>query len=74
MKIFLNILLVIISLSAYSQNSVIDNDTIHTDLFDVVYSEKLEQPLWIRYEVLCPLGEASRNGLDFRIVKNIKYF
>ena len=62
----------IISLSAYSQNSVIDNDTIHTDLFDVVYSEKLEQPLWIRYEVLCPLGEASRNGLDFRIVKNIK--
>ena len=72
MKIFLNILLVIISLSAYSQNSVIDNDTIHTDLFDVVYSEKLEQPLWIRYEVLCPLGEASRNGLDFRIVKNIK--
>lgn len=72
MKIFLNILLVIISLSAYSQNSVIDNDTIHTDLFDVVYSEKLEQPLWIRYKVLCPLGEASRNGLDFRIVKNIK--
>lgn len=72
MKIFLNIFLTIISLSTYGQNSNIDNDTIHTDLFDVVYSEKLEQPLWIRYEVLCPLGEASRNGLDFRIVKNIK--
>ena len=65
MKIFLNVLLTIISLSMYGQNSVIDNDTIHTDLFDVVYSEKLEQPLWITYKVLCPMGTQSRSGLNF---------
>lgn len=65
MKIFLNVLLTIISLSMYGQNSVIDNDTIHIDLFDVVYSEKLEQPLWITYKVLCPMGTQSRSGLNF---------
>ena len=65
MKIFLNVLLTVISLSMYGQNSVIDNDTIHTDLFDVVYSEKLEQPLWITYKVLCPMGTQSRSGLNF---------
>tara|TARA_B110000881_G_scaffold218260_1_gene237426 strand:- start:478 stop:1125 length:648 start_codon:yes stop_codon:yes gene_type:complete len=65
MKIFLNVLLTMISLSMYGQNSVIDNDTIHTDLFDVVYSEKLEQPLWITYKVLCPMGTQSRSGLNF---------
>ena len=65
MKIFLNVLLTVISLSMYGQNSVIDNDTIHTDLFDVVYSEKLEQPLWITCKVLCPMGTQSRSGLNF---------
>jgi hypothetical protein len=29
------------------------------------YSEKLEQPLWVQYVVLCKDGEASRKGLDF---------
>ena len=72
MKILFKLFLIILTLPLYGQSSLTESDTIHTDLFDVVYSEKLEQPLWIRYEVLCPLGEASRNGLDFRIVKNIK--
>jgi DNA/RNA endonuclease G (NUC1) len=30
-----------------------------------MYSEKLEQPLWIRYTVLCPTGKASRAGMNF---------
>ena len=30
-----------------------------------MYSEKLEQPVWITYEVKCPNGTASRTGMDF---------
>ncbi len=37
-----------------------------TDTFIVNYSEELEQPLYVFYNVLCPNGETSRSGLDFR--------
>ena len=40
--------------------------TIKTDIFTVVYSEEYEQPLMVTYQVLCPFGDASRQGLDFR--------
>jgi endonuclease G len=40
--------------------------TIKTDIFTVMYSEEYEQPLMVTYMVLCPNGDASRNGLDFR--------
>jgi len=40
--------------------------TIKTDIFTVVYSEEYEQPLMVTYQVLCPFGGASRQGLDFR--------
>ena len=40
--------------------------TIKTDIFTVVYSEEYEQPLQVRYKVLCPFGDVSRQGLDFR--------
>ncbi|MDA9016571.1 DNA/RNA non-specific endonuclease [bacterium] len=39
--------------------------TIKTDIFEVEYSEELEQPLKLTYTVGCPLGGASRSGLDF---------
>src|SRR6056300_974027 len=37
-----------------------------TDIFSVVYDEGLEQPIKLSYRVQCPLGDASRSGLDFR--------
>ena len=40
--------------------------TIETEIFKVVYDEGLEQPIRLEYRVQCPLGDASRNGLDFR--------
>ena len=40
--------------------------TIITEIFTVSYSEELEQPLKLSYVVQCPMGEASRSGLDFR--------
>ena len=45
--------------------------TIKTDIFTVVYSEDYEQPLKVSYRVLCPDGDASRQGLDFRKYEGI---
>ena len=46
--------------------------TIKTDIFEVEYSEELEQPLKLIYTVECPLGDASRSGLDFRKYEGVK--
>jgi len=65
MKILFKLFLIILTLPLHSQTLTIENDTIKTDIFDVVYSEELEQPLWITYKVLCPMGTQSRSGLNF---------
>lgn len=57
--IFLSLLLVN---TLYSQ----EVRNIITNTFIVKYSEELEQPLYIFYSVLCPNGNASRSGLDFK--------
>ena len=64
-KILFKLFLIFLSLPLHSQTLTIENDTIKTDIFDVVYSEELEQPLWISYKVLCPMGTQSRSGLNF---------
>jgi endonuclease G len=48
-----------------------DSVYIQTTIFDIVYSEKLQQPKWIEYTVLCSEGTFSRKGLDFYPVKGI---
>lgn len=50
------------------------NDTIYikNDTFEVIYSEELEQPLEVRYEVKCTSNLFSRKGLDFYKVEGIK--
>ena len=73
---FLSILsLVLLSLTNCAAQptgwSTTPTDTIKTDIFEVVYSEDLEQPLWLRYKVLCPMGRESRSGLDFYTVDGI---
>lgn len=42
-------------------------DSVFLDLklYQVVYSEVLEQPKWVHYYVECPNGSASRQGLEF---------
>lgn len=49
----------LMSLTLYGQ------DTIKTDIYEIVYSQALEQPLYIKYKVLCPFGQASRAGMSF---------
>jgi endonuclease G len=34
-------------------------------MFEIVYSEKLQQPKFICYTVQCPNGSAPRTGMDF---------
>jgi endonuclease G len=49
-----------------------DSVKVKTDIYEVIYSEKLEQPRFIKYEVLCPAGTASRAGMDFYTNDTIK--
>jgi endonuclease G len=40
-------------------------------MFELVYSEKLQQPKFIRYTVQCPNGTAPRKGMDFYVCDSI---
>ena len=44
---------------------------IDTELYSVTYSEIYQQPLEVSYQVMCPLGDASRKGLNFYGVDSI---
>ena len=48
-----------------------DSVFVKTPIFNVVYSEKLQQPKWVEYTVQCHDGKISRKGLDFYPVKGI---
>lgn len=48
-----------------------DSVFVKTPIFNVVYSEKLQQPKWVEYNVICHDGKISRKGLDFYPVKGI---
>lgn len=70
MRKVLLFLLFTIPLLSFSQ--LRDSIYVKTDIFEVSYSEKLEQPLRIKYQVACPYGQASRQGMDFYTEKNYK--
>ena len=65
MKNLLLTLLLTLPLFVFSQKPLRDSIYIKTDMFEIVYSEKLQQPKFIRYTVQCPNGTASRKGMDF---------
>lgn len=48
-----------------------DSIYVKTDIYEVMYSETLEQPLWVKYQVACTDGTASRKGMDFYTEKGI---
>jgi endonuclease G len=65
MKKLLLTLTFILPLFLLSQKTLRDSIYIKTNMFEIVYSEKLQQPKFIRYTVKCPNGAASRKGMDF---------
>ena len=66
------LLLLLLTTSFLSFGQLRDSVYVKTDIFEVSYSEKLEQPLRIKYQVLCPNGQASRQGMDFYTNDSIK--
>jgi len=67
MKKFL--LIILLPLLGFGQLK--DSVYVKTDIYEVMYSEKLEQPLWVKYQVKCTDGTASRKGMDFYVDKTI---
>jgi len=67
MKKFL--LLLLLPLLSFGQ--LRDSVYVKTDIYEVMYSETLEQPLWVKYQVACTDGTASRKGMDFYKDKTI---
>lgn len=63
-KLFLTLLLTL-PLLVFGQKTLRDSIYIKTDIFEIVYSEVLQQPKFVRYNVQCPNGSASRKGMDF---------
>jgi endonuclease G len=71
-KILLLTLLSTIPFGIFAQKTLRDSIYIKTDIFEVVYSEVLEQPKFVKYTVKCPNGTASRAGMDFYTCDSIK--
>lgn len=66
-KIFFLVLLLPLFLFAQLREEVIVN----AGIYQVKYSEVFEQPLEIKYKVLCTSGNASRKGMDFYVNDSI---
>jgi endonuclease G, mitochondrial len=64
LKLWLFLSLAFLSATSYSQTRR-DSVYVKTQIFEVMYSEVLEEPLWVKYTVQCPNGTASRSGMNF---------
>jgi endonuclease G len=66
MKLKLTSLLILLPFLLLSQVRNID-----AGIYKVIYDEGLENPVEIKYTVLCPEGNASRKGMDFYKVDSV---
>ena len=71
MKKLLLTLTFVLPLFVYGQQKLRDSIFVKTDMFELVYSEKLQQPKFIRYTVQCPNGTAPRKGMDWYVCDSI---
>jgi len=69
-KLTLLLILQLVSILTFSQTKR-DSVYVKNTIFEMVYSETLEQPKWVRYNVPCSENTFSRKGLDFYTEKNI---
>ena len=61
--VIIRLLLILLPVFGFAQ--LRDSVRVKTPIYEVVYSEKLESPIWIQYTVACTTGTASRSGMDF---------
>ncbi len=71
-KLILFCILTLLSVNLKAQKKLRDSIHIKTNIFEIIYSEVLEQPLKVNYKILCPNGKASRSGMDFYTCDSIK--
>lgn len=68
MKKILVLFGLIVSLSSFSQDTI----RVKNNVFEVLYSQTLEQPLWIKYRSLNRPTNVNRGSMDFYGEKGIK--
>jgi endonuclease G len=68
MKKILVLFGVLISLTSFSQDTI----RVKNNVFEVLYSQNLEQPLWIKYQSLNRPTNVNRGAMDFYTEKGIK--
>lgn len=62
-KIFLFILILTVSFPLFGQ--VKDTVYVKSPIFEVIYSQKFQQPIQLTYNVECPKNGVKRTGFDF---------
>jgi endonuclease G len=67
-KTLLLTLFVLIGISAFSQDTI----RVKNQVFEVLYSQNLEQPVWIKYRSTNRPTNVNRGTMDFYTEKNIK--
>ena len=72
MKKLLFLILSVAILSANAQTKLRDSVKVTNDVFSVIYSEKLEQPIWLKYRSTNRPTNVNRGSMDFYSEKLIK--
>ena len=67
-KLFFLLITILFSLNSYSQDTI----RVKNNVFEVLYSQKLEQPLWIKYRSTNRPTNVNRGSMDFYKEPNIK--
>ncbi len=67
-KLLVLVMGMFITLTSFSQDTI----RIKNNVFEVLYSQKLEQPLWIKYRSTNRPTNVNRGTMDFYTEKNIK--
>lgn len=69
MKKILSVLVfLVLSFGSYSQDTI----RVKNNVFETLYSQSLEQPLWIKYRSINRPTNVNRGTMDFYTEKNIK--
>jgi endonuclease G len=67
-RILIFIGLLLISLTSFSQDTI----RVKNNVFEVLYSQKLEQPIWLKYRSTNRPTNVNRGTMDFYTEKSIK--
>lgn len=72
MKKLVFLFFILSSLSGFSQKKLRDSVKVTNKVFSVIYSEKLEQPLWLQYKSTNRPTNVNRGSMDFYTEKDVK--